>query len=133
MPVPKVLATADAGDVLDVPFYVMRHVLGPIMTDRLAPAFNAERDGRAIAFGLADGLAKLHAVDWRAAGLEDFGQPKDFNARHLKRSPPMRLSITHISCARFASGESSVILSVTPNRGGVTDEQGHGSWRRRLA
>lgn len=85
VPVPRVLATADAGDVLDVPFYIMQHVPGPIMTDRLAPAFTAARDGRVIAFGLADGLAKLHAVHWRASGLEDFGQPKDFNARHLKR------------------------------------------------
>lgn len=85
VPVPGVLALAQVGEVLDVPFYIMQHVPGPIMTDRLAPAFTAARDGRAIAFGLADALAKLHAVDWRAAGLEDFGQPKDFNVRHLKR------------------------------------------------
>lgn len=71
--------------MVDVPLYVMEHVPGHIMTDTLAPAYSASGDGRAIAFGLADGLAKLHAVDWRAAGLEDFGQPKDFNARHLKR------------------------------------------------
>lgn len=85
VPVPRVLALAAAGDVLDVPFYVMQHVPGPIMTDRLVPQFDARQDGPAIAFGLADGLARLHAVDWRAAGLEGFGQPKDFNARHLKR------------------------------------------------
>jgi aminoglycoside phosphotransferase (APT) family kinase protein len=85
VPVPRVLAVAQAGEVFDVPFYIMQHVPGAIMTDRLSPAFIASRDGRAIAFGLADGLAKLHAVDWRAAGLDDFGQPKDFNARHLKR------------------------------------------------
>jgi len=85
VPTPRVLAIAQAGAVLDVPFYVMDHVPGHIMTDTLPPAFDAARDGRAIAFGLAEGLAALHAVDWRACGLEDFGQPKDFNARHLKR------------------------------------------------
>lgn len=85
VPTPRVLAVAQAGDVLDVPFYVMEHVPGHIMTDRLAPPFDAARDGLAITFGLAEGLAKLHAVDWRACGLDDFGQPKDFNARHLKR------------------------------------------------
>lgn len=85
VPVPRVLAAAEAGGVLDVPFYVMEHVPGVIMTDTLAPAFTAARDGRAIAFGLADGLARLHVIDWRKAGLEDFGRPKDFNARHLTR------------------------------------------------
>ena len=85
VPVPRVLAVASAGEVLDVPFYIMQHVPGAIMTDRLAPAFDSGRDGRAIAFGLVDGLVRLHAVDWRAAGLEDFGRPKDFNARHLSR------------------------------------------------
>lgn len=85
VPVPRVLAVAGAGEVLDVPFYVMQHVPGHVMTDRLVPAYGSAQDCRDIAFGLADGLAKLHAVDWRAAGLSDFGQPKDFNARHLKR------------------------------------------------
>jgi aminoglycoside phosphotransferase (APT) family kinase protein len=85
VPTPQILAVAQTGEVLDVPFYIMEHVPGPIMTDTLAPAFDAARDGRAIAFGLAEGLASLHAVDWRACGLEDFGQPNDFNARHLKR------------------------------------------------
>lgn len=85
VPVPRVLAVAQVGDVLDVPFYLMDHVPGQIMTDRLAPGLNGARDGDAIAFGLADGLAKLHAVDWRAVGLDGFGNPADFNARHLKR------------------------------------------------
>lgn len=49
------------------------------------------------------------------------------------RIPPVKLSITHISCMRLAPVESSVILSLTPNRGGVADEQGHGNHRSRLA
>lgn len=85
VPTPRVLAVAEAGEVLDVPFYVMEHVPGHIMTDRLAPAFEAGRDGPALVFGLVEALAKLHAVDWRACGLGDYGQPQDFNARHLKR------------------------------------------------
>jgi len=85
VPTPRVLAVAQAGDVLDIPFYVMEHVPGHIMTDTLPPAFDGKRDGRAISLGLVEGLAKLHGVDWRACGLEDFGQPKDFNSRHLKR------------------------------------------------
>jgi aminoglycoside phosphotransferase (APT) family kinase protein len=84
-PTPRILAVAQAGEALDVPFYVMEHVPGHVVTDALPAAFEAKRDGRAIAFGLVDALADLHAVDWRACGLSDFGQPKDFNARHIRR------------------------------------------------
>jgi aminoglycoside phosphotransferase (APT) family kinase protein len=30
-------------------------------------------------------LADLHAVDWRAQGLQDFGRPEGFNDRHRRR------------------------------------------------
>lgn len=53
--------------------------------------------------------------------------------RRMQRIPTPKLSITHISCAGLARVESSVILSVTPNRGGVTDERGYGSRRCKLA
>lgn len=85
IPTPAVLAVARAGEVLDVPFYIMEHVPGVIMTDRLAPGIDAARDGEALAFGLIDALTRLHGVDWRARGLGDFGKPEDFNARHLRR------------------------------------------------
>ncbi len=85
VPTPKVLAVAQAGEVLDVPFYVMEHVPGHIITDRLPDVFEAKRDGAAMAFALVDGLARLHAADWKACGLADFGRPENFNARHLKR------------------------------------------------
>ena len=55
------------------------------------------------------------------------------NIGMLKRNHPARLSITHTSDAVFALGESFVILSVTPIRGGVTDERGEGSRHIRLA
>ena len=34
---------------------------------------------------MVDTLKALHAVDFRARGLEGFGRPEGFNARHLKR------------------------------------------------
>jgi aminoglycoside phosphotransferase (APT) family kinase protein len=81
VPVPEVLAVGQAGDVLDVPFYVMSFVDGIIATSEAPPAL----DGREIAFAMVDALKALHAVDFRARGLEDFGRPEGFNARHLKR------------------------------------------------
>src|SRR3954452_20444021 len=44
-----------------------------------------------------------------------------------------RLPVTHIAGLTFASSESTVILSVTPNHGGVTHERRWDSRRRRLA
>jgi aminoglycoside phosphotransferase (APT) family kinase protein len=81
VPVPEVLAIADAGEVLDVPFYVMSYVEGVVATTETPPGL----DGRGIAFAMVDTLAALHAVDWRARGLGDFGRPEGFNARHLRR------------------------------------------------
>lgn len=85
VPTPAVLAVAQVGDVLDVPFYIMEHMAGPILTTELSAPFIAAQDGRTMAFALIEGLAQLHAVDWRACGLETFGRPENFNARHLAR------------------------------------------------
>ena len=75
VPVPDVLAVAQAGEVLDVPFYVMSYVEGAIATTDTPPGL----DGRAIAFSMVDTLKALHTVDWRARGLEGFGRPEGFN------------------------------------------------------
>lgn len=85
VPTPRILAVAEAGTVLDVPFYVMEHVPGPVVSTAMPAPFQPERDAPAMAFELVDALARLHAVDWRACGLEKFGRPENFNARHLSR------------------------------------------------
>ena len=83
VPVAAVHAVAQAGEVIDVPFYVMDYVPGVVITDRTPDALAEHRRGIAEAF--IDGLADLHAVDWRARGLEGFGRPEGFNGRHLRR------------------------------------------------
>ena len=85
VPVPQVHAVAQAGEVLDVPFYIMAHVPGHVITDRLPAGFDSARDLPAMGRALAEGLARLHAVDWQACGLADFGRPEGFNRRHLER------------------------------------------------
>ena len=85
VPVPRVLAVAQAGDVIDVPFYIMSHIPGPIVTDRLPDVFHPLTAPRAMTLALVDGLAQLHNVDYAACGLVGFGQPEEFNVRHLKR------------------------------------------------
>lgn len=84
VPTPEVYAVSQAGDVLDVPFYVMAHKPGHVVSETLPDAFTPD-DLPMMAHAMIDGLAALHAVDWRACGLEGYGRPENFNARHLKR------------------------------------------------
>jgi aminoglycoside phosphotransferase (APT) family kinase protein len=85
VPVPSVLASAEAGQVIDSPFYVMDFVPGPVATTATPAALSAPADRRRIGEALADTLAALHAIDWQAAGLAGLGRPAGFNARHLRR------------------------------------------------
>jgi aminoglycoside phosphotransferase (APT) family kinase protein len=85
VPVPTILAVGQAGEVIDVPFYVMSYMKGVVFTDATPAALATPPVRCELAYALIDTLAALHAVDWRARGLEDFGRPEDFNARHLAR------------------------------------------------
>jgi aminoglycoside phosphotransferase (APT) family kinase protein len=85
VPVPEVLATAEAGEVIDAPFFVMSFVAGPVATTATPPALCSLRDRQQLGEALIDTLAALHTVDWQAAGLTNFGHPEGFNARHLRR------------------------------------------------
>jgi aminoglycoside phosphotransferase (APT) family kinase protein len=85
VPVPAVLAVGEAGDVFDVPFYVMSFMRGVVFTDATPAPLATPSVRRELAENLIDTLAALHAVDWRARGLEDFGRPEGFNRRHVQR------------------------------------------------
>jgi aminoglycoside phosphotransferase (APT) family kinase protein len=43
------------------------------------------KERRAIHFGMADALARLHRVDYRAVGLADYGKPGSYFARQIAR------------------------------------------------
>lgn len=84
VPVPRVLAIAEAGEVIDVPFYVMSVADGPIVTDATPSQLAADHVRRQIGDSMVDTLAALHAVDWRPA-LGDLARPEGSNARQLRR------------------------------------------------
>ncbi|MFF3572691.1 phosphotransferase family protein [Nocardia jiangxiensis] len=85
VPVPEVLAVAQEGEVLDVPFYVMSFAPGPVVTVRTPAPLDTPDQRRSVGYSMIDTLADLHEVDWRAVGLERLGRPEGFNARHLQR------------------------------------------------
>ncbi|MGB9249982.1 MAG: phosphotransferase family protein [Mycobacterium sp.] len=85
VPAPAVLATADAGELLDVPAFVMDFVDGAVITNSTPAPDDDPRLRRRIGESLVDTLAELHSVAWREIGLSDFGKPDGFNARQLRR------------------------------------------------
>ncbi len=85
VPVPAVLASAEAGQIIEAPFFVMDYVPGSVATTATPATLSSPADRRRIGEALVDTLVALHAVDWRAAGLAGLGRPDGFNTRHLRR------------------------------------------------
>ncbi len=76
------LCTED--DVIGTPFYVMDMVEGRIVWDAtILEVDNAERAAMFDAMNAT--IAALHAIDYRAIGLEDFGRPGNYFARQIAR------------------------------------------------
>jgi aminoglycoside phosphotransferase (APT) family kinase protein len=83
VPVPEILATGEAGDVFDVPFFVMSLELGEVAGAGLPWGWQTEAFRRDVSFAVADGLAGLHRIDWRETGLR--GRPDGANLRQRDR------------------------------------------------
>lgn len=84
VPVPPVVLFHAGEEVVGTPFYVMERVEGRVFGSCDLPgAAVAER--RAMYLSIAETLARLHEVDWQAAGLSDFGRPGNYFARQVGR------------------------------------------------
>jgi aminoglycoside phosphotransferase (APT) family kinase protein len=82
---PRVLLSCDDESVIGAPFYVMERVEGEVITSSIPAALDDEVSRRAIAEELIDALVEIHAVDWRACGLEGYGKPTGYLDRQLRR------------------------------------------------
>lgn len=85
VPVAAVLAVDDVPEVADVPMYVMDFVDGVVVTDDTPAPHDDPATRRRVGEGVADALAALHDVDWRARGLEGFGRADGYLERQLRR------------------------------------------------
>jgi aminoglycoside phosphotransferase (APT) family kinase protein len=84
VPVPRMLHLCEDRTVIGTLFYVMEALDGRVIHDSSIPgAAPAER--AALYDAMNDVLARLHQVDWRAVGLEDFGRPGNYFARQIAR------------------------------------------------
>jgi aminoglycoside phosphotransferase (APT) family kinase protein len=86
VPVPRPVVLCDDLSVIGVPFYLMERRRGVVMRDTLPPEIGDDRATRQqVSAAVVDALAALHAVDWQALGLEDFGRPTGYLVRQLRR------------------------------------------------
>jgi aminoglycoside phosphotransferase (APT) family kinase protein len=83
---PRTILSCADETVIGVPFYVMERVPGESLLNPPPPAFLADPgEMRRVGEEMIDALAEVHAVDWHAAGLEDFGKPTGFVRRQVER------------------------------------------------
>lgn len=85
VPVPRPLAFCDDESVNDAPFYVMEKVDGVILRTPDQMAKIAPADARRCSDALVDVLVAIHAVDYEAVGLADFGRPDGYVERQVRR------------------------------------------------
>jgi len=84
VPVARTYGLCTDESVIGTWFYVMDCVAGRIFWDACPEEVsNAER--AALFDAMNDTIAKLHSVDYRAIGLEDYGKPGNYFARQIAR------------------------------------------------
>jgi aminoglycoside phosphotransferase (APT) family kinase protein len=75
----------DDESVIGAPFYVMEYIEGVVVTTQMPTALDSPEERRRAGEELVDALAEVHAVDWRACGLEGYGKPTGYLERQLRR------------------------------------------------
>jgi len=84
VPVPRMLHYCEGSELLGTPFYVMEFLQGRVLMDQSLPGMqSAER--RAIYREMNRVIAALHAVDYRAVGLGDYGKEGNYVGRQIAR------------------------------------------------
>jgi aminoglycoside phosphotransferase (APT) family kinase protein len=121
VPVPQMIAHCEDTDVIGAPFYVMEKVAGTPYgrASQLEPV-GPERT-RAITERMVDTLVALHAVDYAAVGLADFGRPDGYLGRQVARwkkqleastsreLPGMDELVAHLESNLPASGDGTIV------------------------
>ncbi|KAJ8779333.1 hypothetical protein J1605_012795 [Eschrichtius robustus] len=83
VPVPKVLDLCEDSRVIGTPFYLMEYCPGLIYKDPSLPGLEPSQR-QAIYTAMNRVLCKIHSVDLKAAGLEDYGKHGDYIARQVQ-------------------------------------------------
>ena len=84
VPVPRTFCLCEDSSVIGTPFYVMEHVEGRVLWDPTLPGMGVAQRG-AMYDAVNRVVVALHRIDFRAAGLEDFGRPGNYFQRQIAR------------------------------------------------
>jgi aminoglycoside phosphotransferase (APT) family kinase protein len=83
---PRPYVFCDDLSLIGAPFYVMERRHGVVLNATFPPeAQPTEALCARISQTAVETLAQIHALDWQAVGLADFGYPQGFLARQVKR------------------------------------------------
>ena len=86
VPVARPIALCEDVAVNDAPFYVMEYRPGVILAHALPDGYaDAPEARRRISQAMIDTMVRLHAIDYRAVGLEGFGHPEGYVERQVRR------------------------------------------------
>lgn len=84
IPVPRMDLLCEDDSIMGTPFFVMEWVEGRIILSSVESGIEPS-DVREIYLNYISNLAKLHAVDYKAIGLEDYGRPGNYFSRQINR------------------------------------------------
>lgn len=84
VPVPAMHLLCEDDDIIGTSFYVMDFVPGRVYSHPQLESLPRE-ERTPVYHASIDTLAKLHSVDYQAAGLGDFGRPQGYVERQMKR------------------------------------------------
>ena len=84
VPVPRPVLFHDDDAPLGTPFYLMERLEGRVFHDCSMPGLSPD-ERRAIYLGMAEAMAKLHAIRPDEVGLGDYGKPGNYFERQIGR------------------------------------------------
>ena len=84
VPVPKTYGLCEDDDIAGTTFFVMDFLDGDLFWDPMIPSVT-NKDRTEIYQNKNKTLAKLHSVDYKKFGLEDYGKPGNYVARQVSR------------------------------------------------
>ena len=81
---PRPFVVCEDVDIIGAPFYVMERRRGLVLDQEFPPGWRPDPElHHAISESLVRVLVDLHAVDWRAAGLDTIGRPDGYMQRQV--------------------------------------------------
>src|SRR5262249_12989192 len=81
---PRPISYCEDASVLGAPFYVMQRIVGVILRKDPPASLLTPAVAHGLGEAFVDNLARLHGLDFRAAGLGDLGKPEGYVERQVR-------------------------------------------------